>query len=71
MSAPIRFGICGLGFMGRQYFAHLSAHPGAQVVAVCDRDADRRAGRWADAVGNLPTAGEPAADLRQVAGYEH
>lgn len=57
MSTPhLRFGICGLGFMGRTYFAHLHAHSGARVTALCDRDPERRAGRWSDATGNLDSA---------------
>ena len=39
--------------MGRQYFAHLRGHAHAEVVAVCDLDGERRAGRWDDAVGNV------------------
>ena len=49
----LRFGICGLGFMGRTHFARLRVHPQAEVVAVCDQDARRRGGDWSDAVGNL------------------
>ncbi|RMF72701.1 MAG: gfo/Idh/MocA family oxidoreductase, partial [Planctomycetota bacterium] len=52
----LRFGICGLGFMGRTYFTHLRDHSRARVAALCDRDPDRRAGRWNDAVGNLDAA---------------
>ncbi len=69
-STPIRFGICGLGFMGRQYFAHLSEHPDTVVVAACDRDADRRAGRWTDRVGNLSTTGGETVCFDGIAGYE-
>ena len=49
----LRFGICGLGFMGRTHFARLRTHSQAEIVAVCDQDARRRAGDWRDAVGNL------------------
>ncbi|MEW6198609.1 MAG: Gfo/Idh/MocA family oxidoreductase [Planctomycetota bacterium] len=49
----LHFGICGLGCMGRSHFARLRDHPQAEVVAVCDRDARRRAGDWDDALGNL------------------
>ncbi len=49
----LRFGICGLGCMGRSHFARLHAHPHACVAAVCDRDAARRAGDWSDLLGNL------------------
>ena len=50
---PLRIGICGLGFMGRQYFSHLRDHTDAHVAAVCDQDAGRRAGDWSDSVGNI------------------
>lgn len=51
--SKLRFGICGLGCMGRGYFNRLHQHPAAQVVAVCDRDARRRAGDWNDELGNF------------------
>lgn len=51
--SKLRFGICGLGFMGRSHLARLRGHPHAEVVAVCDRDPARRAGDWSDALGNL------------------
>ncbi len=51
--SKLRFGICGLGFMGRGHFARLRQQPQAEVVAVCDRDERRRSGDWRDAVGNL------------------
>lgn len=53
MSSTLRFGICGLGFMGRNHFARVRQHPDAEVVAVCDEDAARRRGDWDDALGNL------------------
>lgn len=49
----LRFGICGLGFMGRGHFGRLRHHPQAQIVAVCDQDQARRNGDWSDHVGNL------------------
>jgi predicted dehydrogenase len=51
--SKLRFGICGLGFMGRGHFTRLQAHPCAEVVAVCDQDPARRAGDWPDDAGNL------------------
>ncbi len=57
--SKLRFGICGLGFMGRNHLAQVRGNPHAEVVAVCDRDARRRAGDWHDAVGNLNIAGAP------------
>lgn len=53
----LRFGVCGLGFMGRGHFVRLRDHERAEVVAVCDRDAGRRAGDWRDQVGNLDYEG--------------
>ncbi len=49
----LRFGICGLGCMGRSHFARLREHPRAEIVAVCDRNEARRGGDWNDALGNL------------------
>lgn len=53
MAGELRFGICGLGFMGRTHFARLRKNPNAAIVAVCDRDARRCAGEWNDTLGNL------------------
>ncbi len=61
-------GIAGLGFMGRTYFGCLHEHPRARVAAVCDRDADLRAGHWR-AAGNIATAQPEAVDLGGVARY--
>lgn len=49
----LRFGICGLGFIGRCHFARLRGHQRAELVAVCDRNAGRRRGEWDDELGNL------------------
>ena len=73
MDKRFGFGVCGLGFMGRHYFAHLREHPHARVVAVCDRDAGRRAGDWANGVGNLYARDGERVDLADVnvyAGWE-
>ena len=53
MSDKLRFGICGLGFMGQSHFARLRAQPDAEVVAVCDGDEQRRRGAWGGTLGNL------------------
>ena len=66
---PIRFGICGLGFMGRQYFNHLRNHPHAQVTAVCDQDAARRSGDWADRVGNINVREGQRVDMKGINAY--
>jgi predicted dehydrogenase len=65
---PLRFGICGLGFMGRTYFRNLSDHPAAQVVAVCDKNEDARTGRWR-ATGNLAAGAAEHSDLSGIAQY--
>ena len=65
---PLRFGICGLGFMGRTHFRYLSAHPAAQVVAVCDKNEDARTGRWR-ATGNLAAGAAEHSDLSGIAQY--
>ena len=65
----LRFGICGLGFMGRTYFGHLRNHAGAQVVAVCDRDPQRRAGDLSSATGNIGPGEAERLDLSGVAAY--
>lgn len=67
----LRFGICGLGFMGRTHLARLQDHPRAEVVAVCDRDPARRAGDWSGTPGNLELGNRIRPDvLRAVTTYE-
>jgi len=51
--AKLRFGICGLGCMGRGHFARLYKNPRAQVTAVCDQNEARRRGDWNDELGNI------------------
>jgi predicted dehydrogenase len=63
------FGICGLGFMGRQYFAHLREHPYARIAAVCDREAERRRGNWADPIGNIGVREGELADMTAISTY--
>jgi predicted dehydrogenase len=67
----LRFGLCGLGFMGRSHFSRLREHPQVRLVAVCDRDPRRRAGQWDDQLGNLDLVrtGEhvPMDDIRACA----
>lgn len=66
---PLRIGICGLGFMGRQYFSHLRDHASTRVVAVCDRDAGRRAGDWSDSVGNIGAREGQRGDMAGINAY--
>ncbi len=65
----LRFGICGLGFMGRTHYAHLHKHPHAHVVAVCDTDPRRRTGDWTDGVGNIAARGAEHASFQDVRSY--
>ena len=69
LPGQLRFGICGLGFMGRTYFAHLREHPHARVVALCDRDPQRRAGDWTASAGNIAFSTPERIDLSGVAVY--
>ena len=68
-SNQLSFGICGFGFMGRTYFAHLSNHPGARVAAVCSKVNINLADQEGE-IGNLPTAGDKALSLDGVNVYE-
>jgi 1,5-anhydro-D-fructose reductase (1,5-anhydro-D-mannitol-forming) len=72
---PLRVGVIGLGFMGRMHVAAYRAADAAglrnKLVAVCDPDPARRAGR-VPAAGNMPLSEAPARlfDPRQVEGHE-
>ncbi|MCH2102405.1 MAG: Gfo/Idh/MocA family oxidoreductase [Planctomycetes bacterium] len=74
MSDKLGVGIVGLGFMGQ---THLGAYQradeagfGNKLVAVCDADPERRAGK-APAAGNFDTdAAEDLFDPAEVKGYE-
>lgn len=71
----VRVAVIGLGFMGRTHVGAFAAANAAgfanELVAVCDKSAERRAGR-ASREGNLQTsgAGEQLFDPAQVRGYE-
>ena len=73
-SRELGIGIVGLGFMGQ---THLGAYQraaeagfGNKLVAVCDADPERRAGK-ATAAGNFDTdAAEELFDPKDVKGYE-
>ena len=58
---PVRVGVLGLGFMGQTHVrAYAAAHAdgaACPLVAVCDRSADRLAGR-VSSEGNLESAGD-------------
>ena len=55
----VRFGVLGLGFMGRTHLATLARHPDATVVAVHDPEPDRLSGSLAPGGGNLEIDGGP------------
>jgi predicted dehydrogenase len=72
----VGIGILGLGFIGRAHVAAIqqaaAAGEACELAAVCDRSADRRAGRCDDAPGNLKVADTgPLFDASRVSGYEH
>jgi predicted dehydrogenase len=72
----IGIGILGLGFIGRAHLAAIqqavAAGEDCELIAVCDRSPDRRAGRCEPTPGNLSTADPgPLFDAARVTGYEH
>ncbi|MBM3980009.1 MAG: Gfo/Idh/MocA family oxidoreductase [Planctomycetes bacterium] len=65
----VRIGIVGIGFMGRIHFLAGKRLSGAKVVAICSRDAAKRAGDWRNTRGNFgPEPGQ--IDLSGVKTYE-
>lgn len=74
-SAPVGIGVIGLGFMGRTHIAAFAKADAAgfrnRLVAVADRDPERRAGH-AGTGGNLATGGTGRIfDPTTLAAYEH
>ncbi|RMH24370.1 MAG: gfo/Idh/MocA family oxidoreductase [Planctomycetota bacterium] len=73
MTKPIGIGIIGMGFMGQTHTRSFLADPSGagSLVAVCDRDPDRRAGISSDA-GNIGSdlSGGRLFDPDEVVGYE-
>lgn len=63
----IRVGIIGAGFIGRNHFNQYEKMKGrVQVAALCDKDADRRAGDWSKVLGNLADAQGTKRDLAGI-----
>jgi predicted dehydrogenase len=60
MARTLRIGVIGLGFFGGRHASVYARHPSTELVAVCDRDAARRA-----AVREL-TGAEDFADFRHM-----
>ncbi|MBI4580116.1 MAG: Gfo/Idh/MocA family oxidoreductase [Planctomycetes bacterium] len=66
----IRVGLVGAGFIGRNHFNQYEKMTDrARVVALCDADADRRAGDWSKVGGNLADAQGTKRDLGNIRPY--
>ena len=65
----LKVGIAGLGFMGWIHWLAYQKTPGVEVVAICTREAKRRAGDWTDIKGNFGPPGKQV-DLSSVRTYE-
>ncbi len=66
----IRVGIIGAGFMGRNHFNQYEKMTDrAAVVALCDKEADRRAGDWSKVGGNVADAKGTKRDLGGIKPY--
>ncbi len=70
----IRVGLIGAGFIGRNHFNQYQKLGGrAQVVALCDKEADRRSGDWTKVGGNIADAQgrvQELGDIRQYAQWK-
>ncbi len=67
----IRVGLVGAGFIGRNHFnQYEKLADRARVVALCDRDADRRAGDWSKVGGNLADAQGDQRDLGDIRPFD-
>jgi predicted dehydrogenase len=64
----IRIGIVGVGFMGMIHYLAARKASGAQVTALCSRDAKKLAGDWRGVRGNFGPPGEQM-DLGAVKRY--
>ena len=66
----IRVGLIGAGFVGRNHFNQYEKLAGrATVTALCDREADRRAGDWSKVGGNLADTKGTKRDLGAIKPY--
>jgi len=66
----IRVGLVGAGFMGRNHFNQYERLVDrAAVVALCDKQADRRAGDWSKVGGNIADARGTKRDLGDIKPY--
>src|SRR5216684_4450376 len=65
----IRIGIVGIGFMGMIHYLAARKLKGAQVTAICSRDAKKLAGDWRSIRGNFGPPGQ-IMDLGSVKKYD-
>jgi predicted dehydrogenase len=66
----LRIGLVGLGFMGKMHFeTYARLGRKAKVVALCDKDAKKRAGDWSAIGGNIATGKAKRVDLGDAAVY--
>lgn len=66
----VRVGLIGAGFIGRNHFNQYEKMPErARVVALCDAQADRRAGDWSKVGGNIADAQGTKRDLGSIKPY--
>ena len=65
----LKVGIAGLGFMGWIHWLAYKNTPDVEVVAICTREANRRAGDWTEIKGNFGPPGEQV-DLSGIRTYE-
>jgi len=65
----IRVGIAGVGFMGMIHYLTWQKISGVEVVAICSRDAKKRAGDWTAIQGNFGPRGEKM-DLSNIQTYD-
>src|SRR5579885_1508774 len=57
VTSMVRIGIVGVGFMGMIHYLAAAKLRGARVMAICTRDATKRAGDWRGIRGNFGPAG--------------
>ena len=65
----MKVGLIGLGAIGRLHFGCWRKSPGAELVAISDRNPRKLAGDWAGAEFNLGPQSEEKIDLEGVATY--
>lgn len=66
----IRAGLIGAGFIGRNHFnQYEKLTDRVKLLAICDKEADRRAGDWTKVGGNLADAQGTRRDLGEIRCY--